>query len=109
MARDKGLEELLESDLGGIPGLKQKAMFGGMAWLRNGNLLCGARQDGLLVRVGKEKDAWALKLPGVARMEMNGRALSGWMRASQKAYGSDALRAKLLAAALEFNRTLPKK
>ena len=41
MARDKGLEELLNENLAGMPGLTQKAMFGGMAWLVNGNLLCG--------------------------------------------------------------------
>jgi hypothetical protein len=108
MARDKGLEALLENDLAGVRGLSQKAMFGGMAWLVNGNLLCGAREDGMLVRVGKSQDAWALRLPGVKRMEMNGRALSGWMRANERAYGDDAVRAKLLAAALEFNRTLAK-
>ena len=39
MARDMGLEELLSENLAGTPGLTQKAMFGGMAWLVNGNLL----------------------------------------------------------------------
>ena len=109
MARDKGLEELLESDLAGVRGLTQKAMFGGMGWLLNGNLLCGAREDGMLVRLGKDNDAWALKLPGVKRMEMQGRALSGWLKANQDAYGNDATRGKLLKAAIGFNRTLPKK
>ena len=109
MPRDKGLEELLESDLAGLRGLTQKAMFGGMGWLLNGNLLCGAREDGMLVRLGKDNDAWALKLPGVKRMEMQGRALSGWLKANQDAYGNDATRGKLLKAAIGFNRTLPKK
>ena len=31
MARDKGLEELLNDNLAGLQGLKQKAMFGGLA------------------------------------------------------------------------------
>ena len=109
MARNKGLEELLENDLAGTHGLAQKAMFGGMAWLLNGNLVCGAREDGMLIRLGKDKDAWALKLPGIAPMEAQGRTMSGWVRASHVAYGNDTLRKKLLDAALEFNRTLPKK
>ena len=109
MARDKGLEELLENDLAGLRGLTQKAMFGGMAWLLNGNLLCGAREDGMLVRLGKDNDAWALKLPGVQRMVMQGRPMSGWLRADQSAFGNDGLRTKLLKAALAFNRILPKK
>ncbi len=109
MARDKGLEELLEGELEGVRGLTQKAMFGGMAWLLHGNLLLGARVDSLLVRLGKGNDAWALKLPGIEPMVMHGRPLSGWVRANAKAYGDDKLRTKLIAAAIGFNRTIPKK
>ena len=109
MARDPGLEELLEDDLKGVRGLTQKPMFGGMAWLLHGNLMLGAREDSLLVRLGKGKDAWALKQPGIASMVMQGRVMSGWVRAKAEAYGQDALREKLIAAAIEFNRTLPKK
>ena len=109
MARDKGLEELLSDNLSSVQGLTQKAMFGGLAWLVNGNLLCGSRDDGMLVRLGKDNDAWALKIPGVAPMVMQGRRMNGWVRAAPEVCGSDALRKKLLKAALEFNRTLLKK
>jgi hypothetical protein len=109
MARDKGLEELLNDSLAAVPGLKTKAMFGGLAWLVNGNLLCGASSRGMLVRLGKDKDAWALKIPGVAPMVMQGRPMSGWVRAAPEVYGDDALREKLVKAALDFNRTLPRK
>jgi hypothetical protein len=109
MARDPGLEELLNEDLGSPRGLSRKAMFGGWAWLLNGNLLCGARHDGLLVRIGKSNESWALKIPGVAPMVSRGRRMSGWIRAAPDAYGDDALRRKLLDAALEFSRSLPKK
>jgi hypothetical protein len=109
MARDKGLEEILENDLAGVRGLTQKPMFGGMASLLHGNLLLGAREDSLLVRLGKGNDTWALKLPGVEPMVMHGRALSGWVRAKAEAYGNDTLRGRLIAAAIDFNRTLPKK
>lgn len=109
MARDKGLEELLTGELDSVPGLSQKAMFGGWAWLVNGNLLCGARSDGLLVRLGKENEAWALEIPGVAPMMMRERRMLGWVRAAPKVYGNDALRQRLVKAALEFNRSLPPK
>ena len=109
MARDPGLEELLQNDLAGVRGLTQKAIFGDMAWLLHGNLLCGARQNSLLARLGKDKDAWALKQPGIRLMVMQGRPMSGWVQATADAYGNDALRAKLIAKAVEFNHTLPKK
>ena len=68
MARDAGLEELLREELGQRPGLSEKAMFGGWAFLLNGHLMCGARQDGLLIRLGKGNDAWALALPDIKPM-----------------------------------------
>jgi ABC-type uncharacterized transport system permease subunit len=109
MTRDKGLEELVTESLSGTAGLKQKAMFGGVAWMLNGNLLCGARDDGMLVRLGKGKDAWALKVPGVTQMMMRDLPMNGWVRAEALAYGDTALRRKLLNAALDFNKSLPKK
>lgn len=109
MARDQGLEELLRQDLAGVSGLAQKPMFGGIAWLLHGNLLCGARQDGMLIRLGKDNDGWALKTPGIAPMMIKNRKMPGWVRASAQVYGDDRLRGRLLNAALDFNRTLPRK
>jgi len=107
--RNKVLEELLNDDLAPVRGVTEKAMFGGRAWLLNGNLLCGARDDGLLARLGKGNDAWALATPGIAPMISRGRPMHGWVRATPEAYGDDALRRKLLKAALDFTRSLPKK
>jgi hypothetical protein len=109
MARNEVLEELLGDDLVQVRGLTDKAMFGGRAWLLHGNLLCGARDDGMLVRLGKGNEAWALSTPGIAPMIMQGRPMSGWIRAAPEAYEDDALRSKLLKAALDFTRSLPKK
>ncbi len=109
MACDAGLEELLRQDLAGEPGLAEKAMFGGLAWLRYGNLLCCARDDGLLVRLGKGGDGWALALPDVAPMSLGSRRMPGWVRGGPDAFGDDAVRRRLIAAALAFVRALPAK
>jgi hypothetical protein len=109
MGRDKGLEELLSGCLESVRGVTQKAMFGGLAWLLNGNLLCGARSDGMLVRLGKDNESWALKTPGIAPMMMRERRMQGWVRATSEAYGNDVSRQKLIDAALKFNQSLPKK
>ena len=109
MARDVGLEELLRTDLGRGRGLSEKAMFGGWAWLLNGNLLCGARSDGMLVRLGKDREGWALEMSDIAPMMSGRRRMRGWIRAGPDAFGDDALRRKLLDAALAFVRSLPAK
>ena len=109
MARDKGLEELVNDELRSVHGIRDKAMFGGWAWLLNGNLLCGARDDGMLVRLGKDNETWALKMPGIVPMISGARRMHGWVRADSQAFGYDALRQKLVTCALDFVRTLPAK
>jgi TfoX N-terminal domain len=109
MARNKLLEELLGDDLAQVRGITEKAMFGGWAWLLHGNLLCGARDDGMLARLGKDNDSWALAMPGIDPMISRGRQMHGWVRAAPEVYENDKLRRKLLKAALDFTRSLPKK
>jgi TfoX N-terminal domain len=109
MARDRSLEALLNDELDGRAGLTQKAMFGGWAWLLHGNLLCAAREGGMLVRLGKDNDGWALAMKGVAPMILRGRVMNGWVRAAPEVYANDATRQRLVHAALEFVRTLPAK
>lgn len=109
MARDPALEALIEAGLRGQTGLVTKPMFGGLAWLCHGNLLCAARDEGMLVRLGAGRDGWALVVPGIAAMVMQGRPMPGWVRAGPEAARDDALRARLLAAALEFTAGLTAK
>ena len=109
MARDSGLEELLNDELRSVSGITSKAMFGGWAWMLNGNLMCGARVDGMLVRLGKGNDAWALELKGVKPMISRGKHMHGWVRADSSVYGDDRIRRKLFAAALKFVNSLPRR
>ncbi|SCC93571.1 conserved hypothetical protein [Thiomonas sp. X19] len=109
MARDQGLEELIYDELRATPCITDKAMFGGWAWLLCGNLLCGARDDGMLVRLGKGNDAWALAVTGIEPMLSRGKHMHGWVRAGASVYGDDDMRCQLIAAALQFVGSLPKK
>jgi hypothetical protein len=109
MARDKGLEELIHDELQSTPGVTNKAMFGGWAWLLWGNLLCGARYDGMLVRLGKGGEAWALATTGIEPMISRGKHMHGWIRADARAYGDVEIRRKLLSSALQFVGSLPRK
>ena len=109
MARDHGLEDLLIQDLGSEPGLAGKPMFGGWAWLINGNLLCCARHDGMLARVGVEPAAGLIAQPRLAPMYSGERLMRGWVRADAEFWGDDPRRRALLKAALTFTRTLPAK
>ena len=109
MARDPGLEALIEGDLGPLPGLTARAMFGGWAWMLDGKLLCAARRRGILVRLGKGNDAPALQHTGISSVVMNNRAMNGWVNVAPDACADDAIRQSLLHAALEYVRSLPSK
>ena len=109
MPRDAGLEELVHAALGSLPGLSDKAMFGGWAFLLHGNLLCGARQGSLMLRVGIVSEVWALEIPGVVSYVKGGRRMPGYVRVAPEAYGDDEIRGRLLDAAVSFARSLPPK
>lgn len=109
MSRDAGLEELIRQELSTRSGISEKPMFGGLAFLLGGHLLCGARNDGMLVRLGKGNDGWALALDGIELMVMGDRRMNGWVRAGPAAFGDDQLRKRLLDAALAYVLALPPK
>jgi hypothetical protein len=110
MARDWLLEEMVRDALGDMPGLTEKAMFGGLCWLLDGHLLCAAGSKGMMVRLGKGEDGWALAHPDVMTVTMGERAMPGWVRVSPDASRENAkLRRQLIQAAIAFVRTLPAK
>jgi hypothetical protein len=110
VARDWLLEEMVREALGDARGITEKAMFGGLCWLLDGHLLCAASGKGMMVRLGKGEDGWALAHPAIVTVTMGDRAMPGWVRVSADASRDDgALRGKLIARAIAFVRTLPPK
>ena len=56
-------------------------MFGGLAFLVNGNMAVAASgQGGLLVRVDPAESAELVSATGAEEMVMRGRAMAGWLR-----------------------------
>ena len=90
MPYDEELATRLRAVLGGQPGLTEQKMFGGLAFMLNGNLAVGAGSGGdLIVRVAHD-DVAELVMPGVARpMEMRGKPMAGWLLVSSGAITSD--------------------
>jgi len=109
MPRDAHLEGLIHNALADVPGVSEKPMFGGWAFLLHGNLLCGARQGSLMLRVGPNNEEWALAVSGVEPVIMRGRRMRGYIRAAAKAYLQDNERQRLMEAAVAFTLSLPKK
>ncbi|SDH54594.1 TfoX/Sxy family protein [Alloyangia pacifica] len=109
MSYDEGLAEIVRDDLGPLPGLSEKRMFGALCFLLDGNMICGVRAEGGLYRVGKEAQDAAAALADVGPAIMGGRRMGGYVEASPEAMADDATRARLTALALSFVRSLPPK
>lgn len=81
MAYDEDLANLLRELLAGEPGLTEKRMFGGLAFLVGGHMSVAASgQGGLLVRVDPEQTDALLAKPNAEPFEMRGRPVEGWLR-----------------------------
>ena len=108
MARDDTLTDQVRAALAGVDAIGEVAMFGGIGFMLNGNMIAGASDRGLLVRVGKDREAVALARPGATPMIMRGRALSGYVRVARETLDRRSV-ADWLRLAREFVETLPAK
>src|SRR3954467_14755998 len=90
MPYDEGLAERLRVILGEQPGVSEKQMFGGLCFLLDGKMCCGVVKDELMVRVGAERHAEALKQPHARVMDFTGTPLSGFIFVSAGGIDLDA-------------------
>jgi len=81
VAYDEQLANRLRELTVAVPGVSEKKMFGGLAFLVNGNMAIAASgQGGLLVRVDPDESGELTRASGVELMVMRGRAMPGWLR-----------------------------
>jgi len=104
------LADRIRTALGDRYGYREQKMFGGRAFMLNGNMFVGPMKDGaLLVRVGKERYDEALTRPGAAPMTMTGRTMSGFVQVEPDAIEDDEDLTGWIDYALAFVTTLPAK
>jgi TfoX/Sxy family transcriptional regulator of competence genes len=79
VAFSEDLADQIRLRIGSRPGLSEKEMFGGIAFMIRGNMAVGVSGDDLMVRVGKEAHEEALTRPGARTFDMTGRPMAGWV------------------------------
>jgi TfoX/Sxy family transcriptional regulator of competence genes len=107
VAFDEELAERIRDVLGPRPELAEKKMFGGLAFLLQGNMCCGVLGDEMIVRVGPDQDADALAQPGARPFDITGRPMSGWILVTADAAASTDTLIEWVDRALAFVTTLP--
>jgi TfoX/Sxy family transcriptional regulator of competence genes len=104
------LASRIRAQIGLLPGVAEKRMFGGVAFMLDGNMLVGPMKDGgLLARVGKDAYAEALTLPGASPMTFTGREMPGFVEVREEGIETDDDLAAWIERARRFVVTLPKK
>ncbi|EYD71722.1 TfoX/Sxy family protein [Limimaricola hongkongensis] len=109
MAYDEGLAELMRGDLGERAGISERRMFGGLAFMLYGNMVCGVTSHGAMYRVGKDREAEAMRVPGTGPMEFTGKPMGGMVAADEEVMADDDRRASLMRLALDHAESLPAK
>jgi hypothetical protein len=110
VAYDEALAERVREQLAGERGLTEKAMFGGLAFLLDGNMSVGLSGGGeLMVRVGPEATDDALARPHTRVFDMTGRPMRGWILVAPEGIGGDGELAAWVRRGVDFARSLPPK
>jgi TfoX/Sxy family transcriptional regulator of competence genes len=107
---DERLAERIRAHLADEPGLGEMRMFGGLAFLIEGNMAIAASgQGGLMVRVDPADAETLIEEPVVTPVVMRERPMKGWMRVDASIVGGeDALR-EWIERGVAFARSLPPK
>lgn len=110
MGYDVDLANRIREQLAGEQ-VTEKAMFGGLAFLINGNMSVSASgQGGLLVRVDPDETDALLAEPGAEEFAMGNRGpMKGWLRVRPDALDSDPVLAQWVSRGVTYARSLPSK
>lgn len=109
MAYDENLAQRIRSTLPPTPEVVEKKMFGGLAFMLNGNMCCGVVKDSLMVRVGAENYTAALAAAHVRPMDFTGRPMKSMVLVDPPALAEDAALQAWVDRCVVFVQTLPKK
>jgi TfoX/Sxy family transcriptional regulator of competence genes len=110
MAYDEDLANRLRELLADQEAVTEKKMFGGLAFLLHGNMSVSAsRNGGLLARIDPADTEAALARPHVARMEMAGRTMDGWITVAPEGLRTKRELAAWVKRSVAYVATLPPK
>jgi TfoX/Sxy family transcriptional regulator of competence genes len=110
MAYDEDLANRLRELLADEEAVTEKKMFGGLAFLLHGNMSVSAsRNGGLLARIDPAETDATLARPHVARMEMGGRTMDGWITVAPEGLKTKRELTAWVKRSVAFAKTLPRK
>src|SRR5918992_1945562 len=109
MAYDEDLAERVREQLAAEPAVTEKAMFGGLAFLLQGNMAVGLSGEELMVRVGPDASDDALARPHTRPFDMTGRPMKGWILVAPDGVETSRQLGAWVRRGVQFAGSLPAK
>ena len=109
MAYDETLAQRVKDALSDQPGITERRMFGGLAFMLSRNMCCCVTQSSLMVRVGPDAYEDALAQPHTTPSDLTGRPMRGWVLVASEGVAADADLTEWVGRATAFTATLPAK
>lgn len=108
MAYDEALANRVRDALSGREGLSEREMFGGIAFMLDGNMACGVIGEDLMLRLGPDAER-ALAKPHTRPMDFTGKPMKTTIYVDPEGTASDEALAAWVDAAADFASILPPK
>ena len=109
MAYDERLAARVRDSLGPRPGLSEREMFGGIAFMINGNMAVGVSGGELMVRVGKEAHDDAVDRTGARTFDMGARPMIGWISVNAGGFSTEEDFTSWVDQGVAYAESLPPK
>jgi hypothetical protein len=109
MAYDEQLADRVRKLLAKRKAVAEKKMFGGLAFLLNGNMSVGLHGGELIVRIDPDKTDAALAKPHTRIFDITGRPMKGWILVKPAGLADDAALARWVGEGVGYAESLPAK
>jgi TfoX/Sxy family transcriptional regulator of competence genes len=110
VAYDEDLAGRVRELIAAEPGVTEKRMFGGLAFLIAGNMSVSVSgQGGLLLRCDPADTEALAGKPHAARFQMRGRELHGWLRVDVEGVRTKRQLERWVDRGVSYARSLPPK
>jgi len=110
MAFDEKLAARIKAQLGKKKGIVEKKMFGGLAFLLNGNMSCGVHGNEMIVRLAPEETDKALAKRHVRVFDIAGRGpMKGWILVEPEGLKTEKDLAAWVDTGVKYAASLPPK
>jgi hypothetical protein len=110
MAYDEDLADRIRELVAAERGIDEKRMFGGLAFLINGNMsVAVSGRGGLMVRVPRDDTEKLVARDHVEPMIMGGREMRGWLRVALDGIKTKRQLQAWVSRGVDYAKSLPPK